>query len=292
MGLLDNIKSLLKGGERLDVTKRFELLKEAVSGTMSSFYMARDIKSGRTVGLKIIDREKIEAAEARFQGMNKPSEGEIGLRFHHQHIVETIEHGITTKGEPYVVMEFLDGPGMNFLIAGKESRLIGRRVEFLRQAAEALSVVHKAGFIHRDVCPRNFVASKDLSSLKLIDFGLTVPATPPFMQPGNRTGTANYMAPEVVRRRPTSTALDVFAFGVTAYELCTFELPWPRGATGLAAMSHGVEAPTDLHQYNPKIDQRLADAIYACLLPEPEKRPTMDKFLQMIRDLKHEEAKK
>ena len=90
--------------------------------------------------------------------------------------------------------------------------------------------MHRAGYIHRDICPRNFVVDKNCESLKLIDFGLTVPATPPFMQPGNRTGTANYMAPEVVRRRPTSQKLDIFSFGVTAYELCAFELPWPRGA--------------------------------------------------------------
>ena len=80
----------------------------------------------------------------------------------------------------------------------------------LRQAAEALAAVHRAGYIHRDICPRNFVVDKDCESLKLIDFGLTVPATPPFMQPGNRTGTPNYMAPEVVRRRPTDQRLDIF----------------------------------------------------------------------------------
>ena len=57
------------------------------------------------------------------------------------------------------------------------------------------------------------------------------------MQPGNRTGTPNYMAPELVRRRPTDQRLDVFAFGVTAYEFCTFELPWLRGTTGMAAMT-------------------------------------------------------
>ena len=290
MGLLGNIKALWQGGERLDVTKRFELLREAVSGTMSSFYVARDIKSGKTVGLKLIDAEKTAQVEARFQGLKKPAEGEIAVRFHHPHIVETLEYGTTTKGEPYVVMEFLDGPGLNFLINGKDKRLTGRRVTLLRQAGEALAAVHKAGYIHRDVCPRNFVTTKDCSSLKLIDFGLTVPATAAFMKPGNRTGTANYMAPEVVRRRPTSQSLDVFAFGVTAYETCTLELPWPRGDSGLAAMSHGVDKPTDIHKYAPNINPQLAEAIYACLQPEPEKRPTMEKFLKMIKDVAREDS--
>jgi len=58
------------------------------------------------------------------------------------------------------------------------------------------------------------------------------------MQPGNRTGTPNYMAPELVRRLKTDQRLDVFSFGVTAYETCSFDLPWERGTTGQVAMSH------------------------------------------------------
>ncbi len=148
--------------------------------------------------------------------------------------------------------------------------------------------MHRAGYIHRDICPRNFVVEKNCESLKLIDFGLSVPATPPFMQPGNRTGTANYMAPEVVRRRPTSQKLDVFAFGVTAYELCAFELPWPRGA-GQAAMAHGSQDPTDIRKFCPAIDKRLEHAILSALEPAPEKRlDSMDDFLKIIKDVKHE----
>ncbi|HEV3137733.1 MAG TPA: protein kinase, partial [Pirellulales bacterium] len=120
--------------------------------------------------------------------------------------------------------------------------------------------------------------------------GLTVPATPQFMQPGNRTGTANYMAPEVVRRRATSQRLDMFSFGVTAYELCAFQLPWPRGA-GQAAMAHASQEPTDIRKFRPKIDPRLERAIVACLDPDPEKRPaTMDDFLKMIQSVEQEDT--
>ncbi len=70
--------------------------------------------------------------------------------------------------------------------------------------------------------------TKDLNSVKLIDFGLTLPAKPEFMQPGNRVGTPNYMSPEIVRRKKTDLRVDVFSFGVSMYELCAFELPFPR----------------------------------------------------------------
>jgi serine/threonine-protein kinase len=291
MSLLDNLKTLFKSTAKVNLRSRFELLREAISGTMSTFYMARDRSTKQIVGLKILDVEKTIALESRFVGIAKPKEGEIAISLVHPHIVRTIEHGVSTDQEQFIVMEFLDGPGLNSLVVGRSEQLDGRRVQLLRQAAEALAAVHRAGYIHRDICPRNFVVDKNCESLKLIDFGLTVPATPPFMQPGNRTGTANYMAPEVVRRRSTNQRLDIFSFGVTAYELCSFELPWPRGA-GREAMAHGSQEPTDIRKFCPDIDPRLESAIIACLNPAPEKRPaTMDAFLQMIKGLERENTK-
>lgn len=285
MGLLDR---LFKVSGRTNLRSRFELMREAISGTMSTFYMARDRSTKQIVGLKILDRAKTAALEERFAGVNKPKEGEIAMALVHPQIVRTLEHGVSTEGEQYIVMEFLDGPGLNSLIVGKSNRLDGRRMKLLRQAAEALAAVHRAGYIHRDICPRNFVVDKNCESLKLIDFGLTLPAVPPYTNPGNRTGTANYMAPEVVRRRPTSQKLDIFSFGVTAYELCAFELPWPRG-TGVAAMTHGTQEPADIAKFCPKIDRRLQRAIYACLESEPEKRPeNMEEFLRMIKGIERE----
>jgi serine/threonine-protein kinase len=288
MGLLDK---LFKVSTKTNLRARFELMREAISGTMSNFYMARDRATKQVVGLKVLDRQKTAALEARFVGVKKPKEGEIAMSLVHPYIVRTLEHGVSTDGEQFIVMEFLDGPGLNSLIISRSQQLNGRRIKLLRQAAEAVAAVHRAGYIHRDICPRNFVVDRDCESLKLIDFGLTVPAVPPFTLPGNRTGTANYMAPEVVRRRPTSQSLDIFSFGVTAYELCAFELPWPRG-TGVAAMTHGAIEPTDIRKYCPKIDPRLERAISACLEAEPEDRPaTMEDFLRMIKDVSHEFVK-
>jgi serine/threonine protein kinase len=284
MGLLDK---LFRGG-KVNLKSRFELLREAISGTMSSFYMARDRSTKEIVGLKVLDREKTAHLESRFVGIDKPKEGEIAIQFDHPHIVRTLEHGISTDNEQFLVMEFLDGPGLNSLIVGRSEKLVGKRLNLLRQAAEALAAVHRAGYIHRDICPRNFVADKDCNSLKLIDFGLTVPNQPPFTLPGNRTGTANYMAPEVVRRRATSHKLDIFSFGVTAFELFAFDLPWPRG-TGAAAMTHGSMEPAELRKFCPQIDPRLEKAIYACIESAPEKRPaSMEDFLKLIKPVKSE----
>jgi serine/threonine-protein kinase len=283
MPLFDQLKTIFSNASGLNVSKRFVLLHEAVQGTMSSFYMARDLRNNTVVGLKILDPRKTAAFQSRFKGLHKPLEGEIAAQLKHPNIVETLEHGLTTEGAQYVVMEYLEGPNINTALAAHDPCLDRRRVHFIRQAAQAIAAVHEAGFIHRDICPRNFMLYNNRQDLKLIDFGLTIPATPLFMQPGNRTGTPNYMAPELVRRRETDQRLDVFAFGVTAYEFCTFELPWTRGTTGMAAMSHD-QPPTDIHEYRPDIHPVLAKAIHACIEPNVANRcPSMEDFFRMIR---------
>ena len=290
MGLLDQFKTIITGG-RIDVRARYEFMRAAISGTMSQFYKARDRETGQIVGLKILDPKKTLEFEARFKGLKKPSEGEILSKIVHPRIVKVLQYGKTLQGEPFLVMEFIDGPGLNSLIIGKNEQLNGRRVQLIRQAAEALDAVHEAGYIHRDVCPRNFVVSPDGDNLTLIDFGLTVPATDAFMQPGNRTGTPNYMAPELVKRQPTDRRLDIFAFGVSAYEICTFQLPWERGTTGLVAMKHAEHAPVEIQRYRPRIHPKLAAAIHKAIERNPDKRfATMKDFSKAIAAVETEDG--
>jgi serine/threonine-protein kinase len=270
---------------KLDVGKRFEFMRTAVHGTMSRFYQARDRKTDSIVGLKIGDLEKTRFFENRFQGLGKPSEGEIASQFHHPRIVETLEYGITTEDETYLVMEYLQGSGLNNYIQQRSLLLEGKRLSLIQQMAEALAVVHEAGFIHRDVCPRNFICLNEANDIKLIDFGLSVPMKKEFMQPGNRTGTPIYMAPEILRRRQTDHRLDVFAFGVTVYQLCTWELPWPGlEVTGKAAVKHDSMAPIDILEKVPQLDPLLGKVIMRCLAVDPGARP--QSFADILRDLR------
>lgn len=282
MGLWRRLQSAFGGG-RVNVRDRFETLREAVHGTMSQFYMARDRETERTVGLKLLDVEKTAKFESRFTGLKKPCEGAIAIALSHPGIVKTFEYGETTTGQPYLVMEYLEGQGLNTLLQARDQMLDGRRLELLCQAAEATAAVHQAGFIHRDICPRNFVVSPDRDSLKLIDFGLSLPNTPPFRQPGNRTGTPRYMSPEVVRRRSTDHRLDIFSFGVTAYEMFAFDTPWPSLVkTGKAAMEHD-KPPIPLVEICPRVNQDLAAAIHRCIESDPDRRPAdMAELTEMI----------
>jgi serine/threonine-protein kinase len=189
-------------------------------------------------------------------------------------------------------MEYLGGPGLNVLIKDRSPKLVANRLTLIRQMADALGAVHQAGFIHRDICPRNFICNAEVTELKLIDFGLTVPATKPFMQPGNRTGTPNYMAPEVVRRRPTDQRLDIFSLGVTCYQLLTFELPWPtQDTSGKAAMLHDTQQPVEILELRPDLHPKLAEAIMRCLSIQPAGRPgSVEELLRGIAGLESDVA--
>lgn len=289
MGFADKLKSLL-GSPKLNISQRYDIIREAIHGTMSQFYVVRDKKTDEVFGLKVCDGEKRGTFEGRFAGLDKPSEGEIGLEMAHPNIVRTLEHGETTDGEYFVLLEFINGPGVNVVIKSKEQAVVGKRGMLIQQMAEALSCVHKAGYIHRDVCPRNYICEQDFSKVTLIDFGLTVPATKYFMQPGNRSGTPNYMSPEVVRRRKTDQRLDIFSFGVTAYQFLTFELPWPGGdVTGKAAMAHDTKSPVDIFEVLPNLNRKLGEAVMSCLVVDPDARPqTMNDFLNRIRGIDDE----
>lgn len=282
------------GNSAVDVEARFERLRSSVAGTMSNFYVARDREHGnRIVGVKLCDAEKVEFFENRFKGLKKPSEGEIATSMNHPTIAKTFEYGVTSKGMPYLVMEFVDGPGLQVLIQEKaEKRVHGKRLAMIRNMADALAYVHRNNYIHRDICPRNYIALEDMSIVKLIDFGLTVPATKPFMQPGNRTGTPLYMAPEIVRRRPTDQRVDIFSLGVTCYHLLTFELPWPAGDTsGMAALHHDTSPPTDIFKYRPDLDKNLGLAVMNAMQPDVNKRtPDIETFIKQIKNSKSEFA--
>jgi serine/threonine-protein kinase len=277
--------------KRVDVAERFQLLREAISGTMSNFHMALDRKTGQTVGLKILDPEKNALFEARFKGLKKPSEGEIAQQLKHPRIVETFESGVTRDRKQYIVMEFVEGQGLHSVIKNRDPILNGRRHKLFRQMVEAIAAVHKAGFIHRDICPRNFILSADGESLKLIDFGLSLPIQREYMLPGNRTGTPLYMAPEIVRRKPTDQRVDLFSLGVSVYQMWTFDFPWPStDATGTGALQHDSRAPTPISELVPNIHPKIAKAIMQCIAADPNQRPeSAEALLKQIKDVTSDE---
>ncbi len=293
MGIFDKLfGDGSKKKEPLDVSSRFLLDRHAFTGTMSKFHVAKEIGTGKLFGIKFLDREKTEYFKARFKGLDRPGEGGIAMQISHPLIVETYDFGITTTGIDYILMEYIDGPGMDSVVHAKKKEVIPHRLKLIREMAESVQAVHDAGFIHRDVCPRNFICHDNYTSAKMIDFGLTIPNEAPYRLPGNRTGTPQYMAPEIVRRRATDSRVDVFAFGVTIYRLLTFEHPWgSTDTTGMAALSHDTVDVTDILEHRPELNEKLARAVHRCIEVNPEKRfKSCKHFLTAISTVKKETA--
>ncbi len=273
MGFFDKLKQLFASAPEgalpiVDINKRFELLGRTGQGSMSKVWRARDRDTGRTVCLKILDKEKTVRFEARFAGLKKPSEGAICMLLKHENIVQTYEHGMTTENEPYILMELVDGVGLNFLIETKHKDLQGHRVEFLRQYSLGIEFMHKTGFLHRDICPRNVMVTKE-GIVKIIDLGLAIPYTPDFCKPGNRTGTTMFLAPELIKRSTTDHRVDLFALGVTAFEVFTGDFPWEKGSSQEVLRAIVNQAPRSARDIRPD----LPDDVVAFLMKAIERDP-------------------
>ncbi len=270
---------------RTKIQERFEIHGRLGQGSMSKVFRARDRNLGRMVCLKVLDKDKTKRFEDRFIGLQRPNEGQVCESLKHRNVVQTYEWGMTLEGEQFLVMELIEGLGLNFLIETKHPQLQGNRVNFLMQAAEGIAYIHDQGYMHRDICPRNImVTPKGL--VKIIDFGLTIPNRPEFRRPGNRTGTANYMAPELIKRVATDNRVDLFALGVTAYETFTGHLPWERAQSFQTMLSHLNQPGHDARDFNPDLDQEVADFLQKAINRDPRERfQTAQEFREGLRAL-------
>ena len=289
MNFLNTLKGLFAkpkhGLPIINVEKRFELLGRTGQGSMSKVWRARDRDTGRTVCLKILDREKTAKFEARFPGLKRPSEGTICVGMRHKNIVQTFEHGLTTQKEPYLVMELVDGMGLNFLIETRSPQLEGHRIDILTQFANGLEFIHNHGFLHRDVCPRNAMVTKD-GVVKIIDMGLAIPYRPEFCKPGNRTGTTMYLAPELIKRQTTDHRVDMFALGVTAYEMFTGTLPWEKEASLQTLLAHMNAPGRDPLEFRADLDKQTAAFLLKSIERDPKDRYQNPKtFREALREL-------
>ena len=270
-----------KGLKRVDIPKRFDLSGRTGQGSMSKVYRAYDNSIGRNVCLKLLDRVKTKKFELRFtsRGLKKPSEGEICMALRHDNIVRTYEHGLSLEGDPYLVMEWVEGHGLNYLIETRNALLNGNRINYFCQLCDAVQYMHDLKFLHRDLCPRNVMVNQE-GVLKLIDFGLTIPYETEFCKPGNRTGTADYLAPELISRRTTDHRVDLFALGVTAFELFTNALPWERSPSSEETLRRHLNTPSrDPKDLKPGIEEDLRRLLQRAVERDPTARfPTAAAF--------------
>ena len=285
MSLFEKLRG--KAG-RIDIKKRFNLLGRVGQGSMSKVWKADDYISGRRVALKILDKEKTDRFESRFAGLNKPSEGQVALGLIHPNIVRSWDIGVTLEGESFLVMEYIDGTGLSLLVDLQSDQMKRYRLRYLIQIGQAVSYMHQHDWIHRDLCPRNVLINEE-NQVKLIDFGLVVPNQPQFRRPGNRTGTANYMAPELIMRKETDQRLDVFSYAVSCFEMYTKRHPWHAAMTIDSVVQHINQPALEITALVPKIDNQIATTIMKGLEKDPNDR--WQTVAEMVCEFRHAEAR-
>ncbi|MCH8196139.1 MAG: serine/threonine protein kinase [Chloroflexi bacterium] len=211
-------------------------------------------------------------------------EGEILEKMRHPHVVEG--YGFVLEPHPTITMEHLPGLTIRsaFLSGNYEVFDVDDIVDVALQTAEALSYVHRQGYLHLDVKPSNLMYYD--GHVTLYDFSIAEPYSPDKSLYDN-AGTRDYMAPEQTHRRRVGYATDVFGLGVVFYELLAAgKLPYPvfeepdpdeEGETRkLLDYSHPPAPPSSL---NPAVSKALDEVALAAIAPEPELRPaTPDEF--------------
>ena len=238
-------------------------------GSMSVIFKARHRQTGETRAVKIHKPEARKVID-KLESLHRDfTEGEITAAFDHPNVVKCFEHG-EIGHVPYLVLEYLEGVTLANLMAGDSARLKGRRLGVLHQAAAGLAHVHRRRFVHHDFCAKNlFVTNED--RVKVIDFGLATPLMNEPM-PRSRMGTAEILAPELLKREPCDHRIDVFAWGVVAYEILTghwpFESPEHHQTLSKILNVH----PVPVERRVPDAPEEVCHLVMRCLVKEPAKR--------------------
>jgi serine/threonine protein kinase len=200
----------------------------------------------------------------------------------HENVIGYISHG-KISGEPYLEMEYLESSNLKLLFARSDPLLQENIGNILIDMAVALEHVHDSGYIHRDFKPENIIISRN-ASLRLIDFDLAIPKPEKPVKMKNNPGTPAYMAPEQLQREPLDHRVDMFAFGVAAFELLTNQKPFPGDSPAeiLKLQLDRSEFMTP-RELNSDIPANLEKTILKCLETDMQQRyPFMS---VLVRDL-------
>ena len=188
-----------------------------------------------------------------------------------QLIIGYVEHG-RIGGQLALVMEYVEGSNLKLLMSAGDPVLTENIAQVLIDFASALEVVHDRGFMHLDVKPENVLLTRN-GSLRLIDFDLAQPIPNPPRKQDRLSGTPAYMAPEQLLKQPIDHRVDLWAFGVSAYELLTFRKPFP-GENADEVLRRQVDRSEFIRprEINSDIPANLEKIVLRCLEKDPDRR--------------------
>jgi serine/threonine protein kinase len=263
--LRDDTDAGAAGHERFG---RFYLQELINSGGMADIWLATD-SQGKAYALRRLHhrlRFNLLARRRFARGC------EILSRIHdHEHIIGYVEHG-KADGTLYLVMDYVEAASLKELYARHDPLLLENVAQILIDMASGLEHIHENGYMHLDFKPENVLVTRN-AGVRLIDFDLAQPLPSKPKKMSKNPGTPAYMAPEQLQRQPIDGRVDVFAYGVAAYELLTNQKPFP-GETPDEILKRQLDRSALIppRQLNPEIPLAMENVILKCLQRDPDRR--------------------
>ena len=246
---------------------RFYLQELINSGGMSDIWIATD-QDKKTFALRRLHRK----LKFNFTARRRFVRGcEILSKIHnHEFVVNYIEHG-KIDGLLYLLMDYVESSNLKQLLFRSDPLLTENVAQILIDMTLSLEHVHDSGFMHLDFKPENILITRN-GGLRLVDFDLAQPKPDSPKKMSDNPGTPAYMAPEQLQRKEIDERADIFALGVTAYEILPNSKPFPGDTPDEILRKQLNDEMIAPHDLNPEIPPALEKIVVKCLQRDPANR--------------------
>ncbi|HXU70068.1 MAG TPA: serine/threonine-protein kinase [Polyangia bacterium] len=235
-------------------------------GGMGAVYRGRDPELDRPVAIKVM----LHATPDFVQRFRR--EAQSIARLAHANIVQVYDFGVDGEGNPYFVMELIDGTPLDEIVRTRGKMPALDVVRLAKQAAAGLAAAHRAGIVHRDVKPSNLIVD-GRGHLKLVDFGIArMESGAQLTNAAALMGTPGYMAPEQAAGKKVDARADIYALGMTMFEMCAGG-PAFTADDPIALVVMNMQQPLpDLRQHAPGVPEELVGLIEMMAQKDPDAR--------------------
>jgi serine/threonine protein kinase len=259
----------------------FQVVRLLGEGGFGEVYEAENPFLQRRAAIKIMHTGMDQDPELVRRFLN---EARAASAIRHPNIIDVFDAGVTGEGEPYILMEFLEGDSLQKVIAQQERLPLETVQEVARQAGSALAAAHSAGIVHRDLKPENLFLIPDSAMpmgfrVKVLDFGIAKikrgddKGSTLKTQAGLLMGSPAYMSPEQCRdSSDVDLRSDIYSLGIIVYEMLAGVPPFVSdSATEMLVMQITAEPPP-VRQYVPDLPDHVEETLLRALAKDREKR--------------------
>ena len=237
----------------------YEILDEVGHGGMGAVYRVRHLITNRIEALKVIASGR-GSNEDRLERFNREIRLLASLAHPNIAVLHTAFHH---EDQLVMVMEYVDGTDLGVCL--KSGITLDQSLDFARQILRALDYAHSQGVIHRDIKPSNVMVTSG-KQIKLLDFGLALGGVETRLtEAGHLVGSMHYVSPEIISGEQADVRSDLYAVGITLYEMVTGRLPIEGTSHAQIIANHLRHNPPAPARLNPEIPEALSAAVMKAL---------------------------